>query len=108
VVEWQGGIVETLVGVAWYEANEWPQLRAIAPDADKLEATHTEWLAFAERTIGDLRAAGYNPYRVRVKIAALQAWCDALGRLPDANARSEYTSVELQRLHDAGLLDRDD
>jgi hypothetical protein len=30
-----------------------------------------------------------------------------LGRRPDARARAEYASVELQRLHEAGLLDRD-
>jgi hypothetical protein len=42
-----------------------------------------------------------------VKIAALQAWCDAIGRPPDANARAEYVSAELRRLHESGLIDRD-
>jgi hypothetical protein len=99
--------VTTVVGVAWYEPGVWAELRSIAPDADKLEATHSEWLAMAERTLGDLRKAGYLPYRIPINVAALQAWCDALGRQPDASARAEYASAELQRLHEAGLLDRD-
>jgi hypothetical protein len=99
--------VSTLVGVAWYEPGEWDQLRAVAPDADTLEATYAEWLAFAEKGLADLRAAGYAPRRVPVKVAALRAWCEVLGRRPDASTRAEYASAELQRLHEAGLLDRD-
>ena len=97
----------TVVGVAWYERSEWARLRAIAPDAETLEETHAEWLALAEKSLRDLRAAGYEPHRVPVKIAALQAWCGMLGRQPDASARVDYTSAELQRLHQAGRLDRD-
>jgi hypothetical protein len=97
----------TVIGVAWYEPDEWAELRAIAPDADKLEATHSEWLAMAEKSLRDLRRAGYRLYRVPVKVAALQAWCDALGCRPDASARAEYASAELQRLHEAGLLGPD-
>lgn len=101
----------TVVGVAWYEPGEWAKLRSIAPDADKLEATYPEWLAVAERSLRELRSAGYRLYRVPVKVPAFQARCDALGRQPDASARAEYASAELQRLHEAGLLDlnsRDD
>jgi hypothetical protein len=61
----------------------------------------------AEKSLRDLRFAGYKAQRVPVTVAALQAWCDLLGRQPDASARSEYASVELQRLHNAGLLDPD-
>jgi hypothetical protein len=99
--------VATIMGVAWYDPSEWAQLRAMAPDADKLETLHAEWLAFAEKSLHDLRTAGYEPHRVPVKIAALKAWCDVLRRQPDASARAEYASAELQRLHEAGLLDRD-
>jgi hypothetical protein len=99
--------VSTVVGVAWYEPSEWDQLRAMAPDRDKLEATYAEWLAFAERGLADLRARGLSPYRVPVKVAELRAWCNITGRRPDASARAEYASAELKRLHEAGLLDHD-
>jgi hypothetical protein len=99
--------MNTVVGVAWYEPGDWNKLRAIAPDRDKLEATHAEWLAIAEKGLADLRTAGYQPHRVPVKVAAFQAWCDAIGRPPDANARAEYASAELKKLHESGLLDRD-
>ena len=40
----------TVAGVGWYKPGEWDRLRAIAPDADKLEGTHAQWLAFATPT----------------------------------------------------------
>ena len=51
----------TVVGAAWYDPTEWDQLRAVAPDSDKLEATHAEWLLLAENGLSDLRAAGTSP-----------------------------------------------
>ena len=99
--------MSTVVGVAWYEPGEWDQLRAIAPDRDTLEATHAEWLAIAEKGLADLRTAGHTPYRVPVKVAALRAWCEVLGRRPDASARAEYAAAELRRLHESGFFDRD-
>jgi len=94
----------TVVGVAWYDPSEWQQLRALVPDADRLEATHAEWLACAEQSLRDLRATGHDPYRVPVKVGELQAWCEASGTIPDATARAAYASAELQRLHKAGHL----
>ena len=99
--------MKTAVGVAWYDASEWDQLRQIAPDRDKLETTHAEWLALAEQGLADLRARGLRPYRVPVSIAEFRSWCSITGRRPDASARAEYASVELKRLHAAGLLDPD-
>ena len=99
--------MNTFIGIAWYEPSEWSQLRAIAPDRADLETTHAEWLAIAEKGLADLRTAGYRPHRVPVKVAALQAWCDAIGCSPDADARAEYASAELRRLRESGLIDRD-
>lgn len=96
--------MSTLVGVAWYDPAEWDALRALAPDAEKLEPTHAEWLAFAEERLAELRAAGHDVRRVPVKLDALQAWCTAHRRRPDASARAEYVSAELQRLHEHGIL----
>jgi hypothetical protein len=79
----------------------------MVPDAEKLEATHAEWLTLAEKALRDLRAAGFEPHGVPVKVAALKAWCDMHGWQPDARARAEYASAELQRLHEARLLDHE-
>jgi hypothetical protein len=96
--------MSTLIGVAWYDPAEWDALRAVAPDAQKLEPTHAEWLAFADARLAELRAAGQDVRRVPVKVDALQAWCTAHRRRPDASARAEYVSAELARLHELGLL----
>jgi len=94
----------TLMGVAWYDPGEWDALRAVAPDAEELEPTHAEWLAFAEARLAELLATGQDVRRVPVKLDALLAWCTAHRRRPDARARAEYVSVELRRLHEHGTL----
>ena len=97
--------MKPMVGLAWYEADEWEELRAVAPDADKLEPTYAERRAFADKTLRDLRAEGYDARPVPVKIAELRAWCAGLGRRPDGSTRAEYAAAELQRLHGPSSLD---
>ena len=62
----------TVIGIAWYEPSDWTKLRAIVPDIETLESTHGEWLAVAEKSLRDLRLAGYKPQRVPVTVAAFQ------------------------------------
>jgi hypothetical protein len=45
--------MSTLVGVAWYDPTAWDGLRALAPDAEKLEPPHAEWLTFAEERLAE-------------------------------------------------------
>ena len=36
------------VGVAWYREADWPRVKELFPDADKLHDSYAGWLKFAE------------------------------------------------------------
>ncbi len=40
---------EIVVGMAWYRREQWPMLRAVSADADKLEESYDEWVEYASR-----------------------------------------------------------
>ncbi|HZC29647.1 MAG TPA: hypothetical protein VE269_07890 [Gaiellaceae bacterium] len=80
------------VGVVWYREADWPRLRALLADADKLPDTYAEWLASAEGLLAQLRRDGIAAERVPLDPDVFSAWCVARGLAPDAQARSRYAS----------------
>lgn len=100
--------MKDLIGVAWFTPEEWAKLRAVAPDADQLQATFAEWQATLEKSLAELRANGVRLQRVPISVSALVAWCDARGRRPDFDARAEYTASEFLRIYEASLPPSDD
>ena len=85
-----------ILGVAWYQPEQWSLLRALAADADELEQTHAEWLAGAVKTLEDLRKQGVPAVRVDVDLHELCAWCQSHGRALDGKARAEYVAEKLR------------
>ena len=81
-----------VVGVVWYQEADWPRLRALFADADKLPDTYAEWLASAEDLLAQLKRAGIDGERVPLDPDVFSAWCVARGLAPDAQARSRYAS----------------
>src|SRR5215469_2997428 len=47
-----------VVGVAWYREADWPRIKELFPDADKLHDSYAEWLKFAEDSVTRLRRSG--------------------------------------------------
>ncbi len=80
------------VGVVWYREADWPRLRALLADVDKLPDTYTDWLASAEGLLAQLRRDGIAAERVPLDPDVFSAWCVARGLAPDAQARSQYAS----------------
>ena len=78
------------VALAWYRREQWALLRAIAADADKLEQTYDEWLAFASEELRKLEARGLQVHKIDVEIGALTRWCENEGRPVDGEARAQY------------------
>jgi hypothetical protein len=78
------------VAMTWYRREQWELLRAIAADADRLEQTYDEWLAFASGELRKLEARGLRVQKIDVEIGALTRWCENEGRPVDGEARAEY------------------
>ena len=85
------------VALAWYRREQWALLRAESADADKLEKTYDEWLAFASEELRKLEARGIRVYKIDVEVGALRRWCESEGRAVDGEARVEYALRGLGR-----------
>jgi hypothetical protein len=100
--------VKTVMGYAWYQADQWERLLEISVDQDKLEQTHAEWLGSAEQAVWDMRSVGIHAESVEVDVEELLAWCRAHDRDVDGAARAQYAAVMLrQRYADHGGGDGD-
>ena len=78
--------------------DQWPELLdlfACNVDADKLEETHAESVAVAEKTIKDLARKGITARKVAVDVHDLKEWCALQERPLDGSARAEYALANL-------------
>lgn len=93
---------KTVLGMAWYRADQWDQLLAVSADADDLEATHEEWLAFAEPKFNELLAHGVNVEKVAVDVPELVQWCQSNGLDVDGRSRAQFTTHKVRLKYEEG------
>lgn len=89
--------VKTVMGCAWYRAEQWDRLREISVDRDDLEETHAEWVANVEETLREMRKAGMLVQKVEVDVEELLAWCQASQLDVDGEARAQYAGEMLRQ-----------
>ena len=85
-----------IVGIAWFRAEQYEMLRALAADSDKMANTYEEWLANITKTMDHLRQNGMVVRRVDVEVTALVAWCEQRGIPLDGKARSIYAAEHVR------------
>lgn len=79
-----------ILGLAWYRPDQWAMLRALAPDGERLQPSHSEWLKEASTQLYEFEQRGLLVRKVDVDLPALLRWCEAQGLSPDSNARAAY------------------
>ena len=84
------------IGAAWYRAEQWPRLREISADADKLEETYEGWLYHAEAAIAQMIDQGIAIIKVPVDVNDLEAWCRQRALPIDGAARVQFVIHLLQ------------
>ena len=85
----------SVVGVAWYREADWPRIKELFPDADKLHDTYAEWLKFAEESVKRLSRSGVIVEPFIIDIDDFLGWCLVHSRPRDAKARTEYVVEKL-------------
>jgi len=95
-------IQELAVGVGWYTEEEWAKVKAAAVDAERFEASYSEWVQMAEDSLAHLRATGIMAERSHVNADALLAWCLAHGKRNDGAARAEFVSDQTRHAGKGG------
>ena len=90
---------QLVTGVGWYRPEQWQRLREISVDVDKLEKTHEEWLAIAEKTVKDLERLGLSIIKVDVDVEELRSWSQQQGLPTDAKARVQFITIKVQQMN---------
>jgi len=83
------------VGMPWYTADSWAQLRAVADDHADLVETVEEYEQKAERLIRQFAAQGIAVEKVLIDIDALVRWCRREGYRIDQKGRAAYGAMLL-------------
>ena len=81
-------------GIPWYAEEDWPELKALFTDSNRLHDRYRDWRRAAEETIRHLSKEDHVVVKVPVKPREFAAWCAAVGLQPNAEARSRYASLK--------------
>jgi len=87
------------VGFAWYRANQWEQLRAVAIDRDTLHDTYAAWVVDATRAFMELQKAGVDAQKIDVDLDELMDWCKRKHCVVDGEARSMFVADKVRQLN---------
>jgi hypothetical protein len=90
------GYRHTVVGVAWYRAEQWQRLREISADRKELEDSYQEWVRNVERAIKELNRNGIQSVKVAVEVEELLKWCQSRNKPVNGEARADFVSEKLQ------------
>ena len=80
------------VGIAWYRAQDYGQIRRIMADAAEFPVTYREWREVSERLESNLRQQGHVVLRAIIDPEIFPEWCKARGLNVDAEARTKFVN----------------
>jgi hypothetical protein len=80
------------VGVYWIEEADYPALREIFEDGDKLLPTWKEWLKMAEEMKRGLESYGHPVMKIRIDPKIFLEYCAAQRTGPSREARKRFVA----------------
>ena len=84
------------IGIAWYQPEQYDDVRSYCDDGDSMDKTFEEWKAGAENAVRELRSEGNEVVPVEFDLEEFKSWCSANGKKPNASSRSAYTVDKLR------------
>lgn len=91
-----------VLGMTWYEEQDFQEIKRLMADGHTLHRTYAEW--FHAASIGEKQqiAAGRHVVRAVIKPAEFKQWCQERGLNLDSNARTAFGNwVARQHIQDA-------
>ena len=88
---------EMVIGVAWYLAKDWDDMRSLCSDRDEMHESFGAWQRSAKQTERTLKAEGHTIVRVTIDPAEFAGWCAVRGRSMDGEARAEFVTEKARQ-----------
>ncbi|MEX2298370.1 MAG: hypothetical protein WD715_13220 [Dongiaceae bacterium] len=80
------------IGIPWYRSEDWPAIRRVMIDGDRLPARYEDWLHRAEHTREQFAAAGDIVEKVYLDPVDFADWCRARDLNIDSAARNRFAA----------------
>ena len=80
-------------GFPWYRKEDWPEIKRIMTDAEKLHDSYEDWLGAATQSEQRIRQSGQIVVRAYIDPVEFPNWCRARGLNVDAEARALFAST---------------
>lgn len=90
------------VGIPWYAAEHYAELKAMMEDGHKLSPTHAEWKRQAEKAESVHRGQGYLVVRAPLEPDAFREHCRRFGQKLDSQGRSHFAAWFAKQHQGAG------
>ena len=87
---------EQVIGLSWWQPDQWERLKEISEDRDLLDDSYEDWRKNASRAIQEIESAGKKVRKVKINLEELLIWCNENGFLVNGESRSKYTAKKLQ------------
>lgn len=88
-----------VAGIAWYELEDFDELKAIMKDGNLLAPTYHQWRLSAETAERKLRRQGHKVVRANIRPVEFVEWCRSRGLDVDAKARQHYAALIAKEVH---------
>lgn len=90
-----------VIGVTWYTAETWAQVKATASDPDCFEGSFAQWKAMAVAARRNFQRSGVLALECQIVPEEFFAWCAENDQENNATARAEFVSEKLSAAHAA-------
>lgn len=84
---------KSVIGMAWYRAEDYDAIFRIMSDSHKLPDTFDEWLLKADNGEKELTASGHIVVRAVIDPKTFPDWCRSLNLNVDAKARMHFANI---------------
>ncbi|MBI5099666.1 MAG: hypothetical protein HZB30_10560 [Nitrospirae bacterium] len=98
--------MDKLIGIGFYQKDQWPLLLETADDIDMMEKVYEKWLKGITRLISNMRAEGIEPVTVNIDIYELLAYCSENNLKNIGETRSQFVA-EILRNGRSGKIEND-
>ena len=85
-----------VVGIYWIDEGDYPALRGIFEDGNKLPLSWREWLKMAEEMKRGLESYGHVVMRVRIDPHTFSDWCASHGMGLSRQARKSFVAAAVK------------
>ena len=87
----------TILGLGWYQPEQWERLLQISDDRNELDDTYEDWKKNANTAIQEVKSSGRHIKKVKINLEDLLSWCNENNIPVNGASRSRYVVMVMQR-----------